>query len=61
MDAATFSSTRSHSLTQFVKNRNAEQFSAQYAEAAGVIVKGHYVDDYFGQPWAGIVDRALCE
>lgn len=47
MDVATFGSKCSPSQAQYVKNRNAEEFSRQFPEAAVAIVKNHYVDDYF--------------
>ncbi|XP_055527462.1 uncharacterized protein LOC129720076 [Wyeomyia smithii] len=47
MDVATFESTSSPCSAQFVKNRNAEEFTGQYPEAAAAIIQRHYVDDYF--------------
>ncbi|XP_062537709.1 uncharacterized protein LOC134206043 [Armigeres subalbatus] len=47
MDVATFGSTSSPCSAQFVKNRNAEEFAAQYTKASAAIIHKHYVDDYF--------------
>lgn len=47
MDVATFGSKCSPSQAQYVKNRNASEFSKQFPEAAVAIEKKHYVDDYF--------------
>ncbi|XP_062557344.1 uncharacterized protein LOC134222218 [Armigeres subalbatus] len=47
MDVATFGATCSPASAQFVKNRNATEYAAQYPEAAAVIIDRHYVDDYF--------------
>ncbi|XP_062711976.1 uncharacterized protein LOC115267455 [Aedes albopictus] len=47
MDVATFGSTSSPCSAQYVKNRNAEEFAAQYPEASVAIIRRHYVDDYF--------------
>ncbi|XP_065094567.1 uncharacterized protein LOC135715082 [Ochlerotatus camptorhynchus] len=47
IDVVTFGSTSSPCSAQFVKNRNAEEFAAQYPEAAAAIIHRHYVDDYF--------------
>ncbi|XP_058827825.1 uncharacterized protein LOC131687749 [Topomyia yanbarensis] len=47
MDVATFSSTCSPCSAQFIKNKNAGEFSTQYPEASKAIVDNHYVDDYF--------------
>ncbi|XP_062538908.1 uncharacterized protein LOC134207201 [Armigeres subalbatus] len=47
MDVATFGSTSSPCSAQFVKNRNAEEFAAQYPKASAAIIHKHYVDDYF--------------
>ncbi|XP_038116955.1 uncharacterized protein LOC119769128 [Culex quinquefasciatus] len=46
MDVATFGATCSPCSTQFVKNRNAEEHSHDYPEAAEAIIRKHYVDDY---------------
>ncbi|XP_062538554.1 uncharacterized protein LOC134206838 [Armigeres subalbatus] len=46
MDVATFGSTCSPASAQFAKNRNAEQHSELFPEAAKAIVHDHYVDDY---------------
>ncbi|XP_062538717.1 uncharacterized protein LOC134206991 [Armigeres subalbatus] len=46
MDVATFGSTCSPSAAQFVKNRNAEEFSEEFPRAAEAITKRHYVDDF---------------
>ncbi|XP_062704082.1 uncharacterized protein LOC134286483 [Aedes albopictus] len=46
MDVLTFGATSSPSSAQFVKNRNAEEFSKQYPRASEAICKCHYVDDY---------------
>lgn len=46
MDVATFGSTCSPCSAQYVKNLNADQFAAQFPDAAAAIVKRHYVDDY---------------
>ncbi|XP_053690919.1 uncharacterized protein LOC128739459 [Sabethes cyaneus] len=47
MDVATFGSKSSPCSAQFVKNKNAMEFAAEYPEAAAAIVEKHYVDDYF--------------
>ncbi|XP_058811104.1 uncharacterized protein LOC131675997 [Topomyia yanbarensis] len=47
MDVATFGSTCSPCSAQFIKNKNADEFSTQYPEASKAIVDNHYVDDYF--------------
>lgn len=46
MDVATFGSTCSPCAAQFVKNRNAEEYSEQFPLAAEAIIKHHYVDDF---------------
>ncbi|XP_062708649.1 uncharacterized protein LOC134288292 [Aedes albopictus] len=46
MDAATFGSTCSPASAQYVKNKNAEEFSDTYPRAVEGIVENHYVDDY---------------
>ncbi|XP_074026443.1 uncharacterized protein [Leptinotarsa decemlineata] len=33
-------------MAQFVKNKNAEEFSSKFTEAARAIIDKHYVDDY---------------
>ncbi|XP_062538916.1 uncharacterized protein LOC134207212 [Armigeres subalbatus] len=47
MDVATFGSTSSPCSAQFVKNRNAEEFAAQYPKASAASIHQHYIDDYF--------------
>ncbi|XP_062557235.1 uncharacterized protein LOC134222107 [Armigeres subalbatus] len=47
MDVATFGSKCSPSQAQFIKNKNAMEFSVQFSEAAEAIIEKHYVDDYF--------------
>ncbi|XP_058817874.1 uncharacterized protein LOC131681180 [Topomyia yanbarensis] len=47
MDVATFGSTSSPCSAQYVKNRNAQDYSEQFPDAVEAIVNGHYVDDYF--------------
>ncbi|XP_062710901.1 uncharacterized protein LOC134288972 [Aedes albopictus] len=47
MDVATFGSTCSPSSAQYIKNKNALEFAAEFPEAAEAIVKKHYVDDYY--------------
>ncbi|XP_058814526.1 uncharacterized protein LOC131678398 [Topomyia yanbarensis] len=47
MDVATFGSTSSPCSAQFVKNKNAAEYAAQFPEAAEAIIHRHYVDDYF--------------
>ncbi|XP_055614852.1 uncharacterized protein LOC129761164 [Toxorhynchites rutilus septentrionalis] len=46
MKVATFGSTCSPSAAQFIKNRNAQEFSKQFPQAAEAILKHHYVDDF---------------
>ncbi|XP_055523114.1 uncharacterized protein LOC129717278 [Wyeomyia smithii] len=46
MDVATFGSTCSPTSAQYVKNRNAQEFSTEFPRAAAAIVDKHYVDDY---------------
>ncbi|XP_039447331.1 uncharacterized protein LOC120426603 [Culex pipiens pallens] len=57
MDVATFGATCSPCAAQFVKNKNAEEFSKQYPVAAKAIVENHYVDDYYDS--ALTVDEAI--
>ncbi|XP_038121586.1 uncharacterized protein LOC119770558 [Culex quinquefasciatus] len=57
MDVATFGATCSPCAAQFVKNKNAEEFSKQYPAAAKAIVENHYVDDYYDS--ASTVDEAI--
>ncbi|XP_074042695.1 uncharacterized protein [Leptinotarsa decemlineata] len=45
MKVMTFGATSSPSMAQFVKNRNAEEFSSKFPEAARAIIEKHYVDD----------------
>ncbi|XP_058455592.1 uncharacterized protein LOC131432955 [Malaya genurostris] len=47
MDVLTFGSTCSPCSAQYVKNLNAEQYSAEFPEAAEAILHRHYVDDYY--------------
>ncbi|XP_065082921.1 uncharacterized protein LOC135705239 [Ochlerotatus camptorhynchus] len=46
MDVATFGSTCSPCSAQYIKNRNAMEFTDQFPEAVEAIVEKHYVDDY---------------
>ncbi|XP_065091276.1 uncharacterized protein LOC135712246 [Ochlerotatus camptorhynchus] len=46
IDVATFGSTCSPCLAQYVKNRNAEENRTEFPEAVEAIVNNHYVDDY---------------
>ncbi|XP_065074187.1 uncharacterized protein LOC135698223 [Ochlerotatus camptorhynchus] len=46
MDVAIFGSTCSPSLTQFVKNLNAEKYAAEFPEASEAIKENHYADHY---------------
>ncbi|XP_065094607.1 uncharacterized protein LOC135715126 [Ochlerotatus camptorhynchus] len=46
MDVATFGSTCSPSAAQFIKKRNAVEFSEQFPRAAEAITNHHYVDDF---------------
>ncbi|XP_055614883.1 uncharacterized protein LOC129761194 [Toxorhynchites rutilus septentrionalis] len=46
MKVATFGSTCSPSAAQFIKNRNAQEFSKQFPQAAEAILKHYYVDDF---------------
>ena len=45
MQVMTFGARCSPSISQLVKNRNAEEFRAQFPEATEAIIKNHYVDD----------------
>ncbi|XP_065075319.1 uncharacterized protein LOC135699074 [Ochlerotatus camptorhynchus] len=47
MDVATFGSKCSPCQAQYVKNKNAIEFSMEFPEAAAAIIEKHYVDDYF--------------
>jgi len=46
MEAMTFGSTSSPCSAQYVKNKNASDFSHEFPEAAKAIKERHYVDDY---------------
>ncbi|XP_055643157.1 uncharacterized protein LOC129779607 [Toxorhynchites rutilus septentrionalis] len=46
MNVLTFGATSTPSSAQFVKNRNAQEFSEQFPRASEAICKYHYVDDY---------------
>lgn len=46
MDVATFGAACSPCSAQYVKNRNAEEHSSEYPEAAEAIIHKHHVDDY---------------
>ncbi|XP_055522736.1 uncharacterized protein LOC129716916 [Wyeomyia smithii] len=46
MDVAIFGASCSPCIAQFVKNKNAEEFSQEYPRAAKAIIDNHYVDDY---------------
>ncbi|XP_053686938.1 uncharacterized protein LOC128736479 [Sabethes cyaneus] len=46
MDVATFGSSCSPCSAQFIKNKNAEDFAAEFPRGAEAVVKCHYVDDY---------------
>ncbi|XP_039451485.2 uncharacterized protein LOC120430439 [Culex pipiens pallens] len=46
MDVATFGAACSPCSAQYIKNRNAEEYSEQYPDAVQAIVGSHYVDDY---------------
>lgn len=45
IDVVTFGAACSPSTAQFIKIRNAEEFSSQYPRAVEAILKSHYVDD----------------
>ncbi|XP_062541338.1 uncharacterized protein LOC134209368 [Armigeres subalbatus] len=45
MDVATFGASCSPSLAQFVKNKNAAEFTDKFPRAVKAIVENHYVDD----------------
>lgn len=46
MTVLTFGASCSPSTAQFIKNKNADDFSTTYPQAAEAIKKNHYVDDY---------------
>lgn len=46
MSVMTFGATCSPASAQFVKNKNADDFSKQFPTAAKAIKESHYVDDY---------------
>ncbi|XP_065073508.1 uncharacterized protein LOC135697661 [Ochlerotatus camptorhynchus] len=46
MDVATFGAACSPCIAQYLKNRNAEEYAAQFPGAAKAIIENHYVDDY---------------
>ncbi|XP_062714812.1 uncharacterized protein LOC109426713 [Aedes albopictus] len=46
MDVATFGASCSPCSSQFVKNKNAQEFASQFPRASEAIIKAHYVDDY---------------
>lgn len=45
MNVMTFGASCSPACAQYVKNLNADRFSAEYPEAVGIIKHKHYVDD----------------
>ncbi|XP_055527781.1 uncharacterized protein LOC129720339 [Wyeomyia smithii] len=44
-DVATFGSSCSPCSAQYIKNKNAEEYAAEFPRAAEAVVKCHYVDD----------------
>jgi len=46
MKAMTFGATSSPTTAQYIKNRNAMEWSQSYPEASAAIITKHYVDDY---------------
>ena len=64
MKAMIFGATSSPVSALYVKNHNAEEFAAQYPEAATAIVRRHYMDDYLDschteQEAAGLVQDVI--
>ncbi|XP_065088007.1 uncharacterized protein LOC135709538 [Ochlerotatus camptorhynchus] len=57
MDVAIFGASCSPCIAQFVKNRNAEEFSEEFPRAAKAITNNHYVDDYLDS--VDTVDEAI--
>ncbi|XP_055604612.1 uncharacterized protein LOC129752852 [Uranotaenia lowii] len=57
MDVATFGASCSPCIAQYIKNKNAEEFAAQYPRAADAIVNRHYVDDYLAS--VDTIDEAV--
>lgn len=41
-----FSAVSSSSVSQFIKNRNAENFQDEFSETSRAMKKQYYVDDY---------------
>ncbi|XP_058456564.1 uncharacterized protein LOC131433962 [Malaya genurostris] len=57
MDVATFGATSSPCSAQYIKNRNAQEFSKQFPDAVEAIVRRYYVDDYLDSTFT--IDEAI--